>query len=72
MKEIKEILVKKVDVKLTETKPDAVPVNLCEEANEVVINYTYMDLGRQMMVLDIGALLSLAGMSWMTQYLEEF
>lgn len=35
-------------------------------------NYTYTDLGRQMMILDIGAPLSLMGVSWMTQYLEEF
>ena len=47
-------------------------MNLCEEAKEVMINDTYMDLGREMMILDIGAPLSLAGMSWMTQYLEEF
>ena len=37
-----------------------------------MINYTYTDLGRQMMILDFGAQLSLAGVSWMTQYLEEF
>ena len=72
MKEIKDILVKKADVKLTETKLDAAAVDLCQEAKEVVINYTNMDLGRQMMILDIRAPLSLAGMSWMTQYLEEF
>ena len=72
LKEIKEILVKKVDFMLTETKLDAAAVNIYEEAKEVVINYTYTDLGRQMMIIDIGAPLSLAGMSWMTQYLEEF
>ena len=71
-KDIKEILLKKVDIKLIETKPDAGAVNLCEESKEVMINYTYTDLGRQMMILDIEAPLSLAGMSWMTQYLEEF
>ena len=38
---------------------------------EVVVNYTYTNLGRQM-ILDIGAPLSLAGVPWMTQYLEEF
>ena len=37
-----------------------------------MIKYTYTDLGRQMMILDIGAPLSLAGVSWMTQYLQEF
>ena len=46
MKEIKDILVKKADVKLTETKVDAVAENLCQEAKEVVINYTYTDVGR--------------------------
>ena len=51
---------------------DAAAVNLCQEAKEVVINYTYTDLGRQMMILDIGAPLSLTGTSWITQYLEEF
>ena len=61
-----------MDIKLIETKPDAAAVNLCEEAKEVMIKYTYTDLGRQMMILDIGAPLSLAGVSWMTQYLEEF
>ena len=50
-------------------------VQLCEgmiEGEEMVINYTYTDLGRQLMILDIGAPVSLAGMSWMTQYLAEF
>ena len=49
-------------------------VNLCEEgftlSEEMLVNYT--DLGRQMMILDIGAPVSLAGVSWMTQYLQEF
>ena len=57
---------------MIETKPDAAAVNLCEESKEVMINYTYTDLGRQMMILDIGAPLILAGVSWMTQSLEEF
>ena len=38
----------------------------------MVINYTYMDLGRQMMILDLGAPVSIVGVSWMKQYLEEF
>ena len=69
---------KKIYVKIVETKPEAAAVNLCEEAKdievaiEVMVNYTYTDLGRQMMILDIGAPLSLAGVSCMTQYLEEF
>ena len=29
-------------------------------------------MGRQMMILDLGAPVSIAGVSWMTQYLEEF
>ena len=50
-------------------------VNLCKEVmigEELVINHTYMDLDRQVMILDIGALVSIVGVSWMTQYLEEF
>ena len=50
-------------------------VNLCEEVEagkELMINYTYTYLGRQMMILDIGAPVSIAGISWMKQYLEEF
>ena len=56
-----------MDINLIEAKPDAAAVNLCEEAKEVMINYMYTNLGRQMMILDIGAPLSLAGVSWMTQ-----
>ena len=50
-------------------------VQLCEgliEGEEMVINYTYTDLGKQVMILDIGAPVSLSGVSWMTQYLKEF
>ena len=53
----------------------AASVNLCEEVKigkEIVINYTYIDMGRQMMILDIGAPVSIAGVPWMEQYLEEF
>ena len=32
----------------------------------------YTDLGRQMMILDIGAPLSMAGVLWIMQYLREF
>ena len=39
---------------------------------EMRINYTYTDLGRKMMILDIGAPVSLVGVSWMSQYLKEF
>ena len=38
----------------------------------MMINYTYTNLGKQMMIPDIGAPVSLAGISWMTQYLQEF
>ena len=38
----------------------------------MVINYTNKDLGRQMMILDLGAPVSIAGTSWMSQYLAEF
>ena len=37
-----------------------------------MINYTYTNIGRQMMILDIGAPISIAGVPWMEQYLEEF
>ena len=50
-------------------------VNLCENAavaEDMLINYTYTDLGRQMMILDIGAPVSIAGVSWMKKYLKEF
>ena len=38
----------------------------------MVINYTYTDQGRQMMILDLGAPVSVAGISWMNQYLAGF
>ena len=50
-------------------------VNLCENAavvEDMVINYTYTDLGRQLMILDLGTPVSIAGVSWMKQYLAEF
>ena len=50
-------------------------VNLCEEVTvgeELTINYTYTDMGIQMIISDIGAPVSIAGVSWMEQYLEEF
>ena len=65
---------KKLDVKIVTPDPPTT-VNLCENAKEVeemVINYTYKDLGRQMMILDLGAPVSIAGTSWMKQYLAEF
>ena len=38
----------------------------------MTINYTYKESGRQLMILDCGAPVSLAGISWMEQYLQEF
>ena len=39
---------------------------------EMHINYTYTESGKQMMILDISAPVTSAGISWMTQYLQEF
>ena len=39
---------------------------------EMRINFTYTDSGKQLMILDIGAPVSLACISWMEQYLQEF
>ena len=38
----------------------------------MVINNMYTDQGRQIMILDKGAPVSIAGIPWMSQYLEEF
>ena len=38
----------------------------------MTINYTYKDSGRQLMILDCGAPVSLAKISWIEQYLQEF
>ena len=38
----------------------------------MMINYTYTDQGRQMMILDLGAPVSIAGVPWMRQYLAGF
>ena len=46
-------------------------INLCE-APDMKIYYTYKEMGRQVMILDTGAPLSIAGVSWLTQYLKEF
>ena len=68
---IKKLIQDKLDVKLVDK--DVVPpaINLCE-APEMRINYTYKEMGRQVMILDIGAPCSIAGVSWLTQYLKEF
>ena len=66
--------VKQVNEVSTEVSPTA--INLCNQeiamAEEMQINYTYTESGKQMMILDISAPVSLAGISWMTQYLQEF
>ena len=46
-------------------------VNLCKYTavvEDMVMKYTYTDLGRQMMIPDIGAPVSIVGVSWMKQY----
>ena len=65
----------KLDAKRVNEVTTEAAVNLCEEdmeGEEVIINYTHTDLGRQVMILDIGAPVSVAGIPWMTQYLKEF
>ena len=62
----------KLDVKLLEKVPDT-EVNLCgqvEVEKEMVINYTYTDMGRQMMILDLRAPVSIIGVPWLEQYLK--
>ena len=51
------------DVKIIKTPAArATAVNLCESL-EMIINYTYKDMGHQLMILDIGAPVSIAGES---------
>ena len=72
--EIKKMIKEKLDVKLVEKVPDT-EVNLCgqvEDEKEMGINYTYTDMGRQMMILDLRAPVSIAGVPWLEQCLEEF
>ena len=62
LQEIKELLSKKLDVKLVGQDPPA-NVNLCDNMvvpEEMVINYTYTDQGRQIMILDLRAPVSVA------------
>ena len=47
-------------------------MNLCEEytvKDEILVNYT--EKGKQVMILDLGVPVSLAGKSWTTQYLQD-
>ena len=55
---------KKIDVKLIGQDPPPTSINLCEAtevSEDMVINYTYKDQGTQMMILDLGAPVSVAG-----------
>ena len=69
-----KVKVTRVNEVSTEVPPAA--INLCNQevvmGEDMRINYTYTDFGRQMMILDIRAPVSLAGISWMSQYLQEF
>ena len=62
--------------KVSTQESSAASVNLCSqdivEEMEMIINYTYKDSGRQIMILGVGAPVCLAGISWMEQYLQEF
>ena len=77
-KDIKLMLEKLTSTKVHEVSTEAAvkTVNLCgqdlPEEMELSINYAYKDSGRQLMILDCGAPVSLAGISWMEQYLQEF
>ena len=50
-------------------------VNLCNQdiliGEEMMIDFTYTYHGRQMMILDIGAPVSIVGVSWMKQYWKQ-
>ena len=77
--EIKKLINEKVNVtRVNEVSTEVPPaaINLCNQevvmGEDMRINYMYTDFGRQMMILDIGAPVSLAGISWMSQYLQEF
>ena len=78
VKEVKKMLERLSSTKIHEVSMDTTlkTVNLCgqdlPEEMELSINYAYKDSGRQLMILDCGAPVSLAGISWMEQYLQEF
>ena len=62
---------------VTAVAPDTTElnVNLCDGGDfrvkeEFLINYT--DIGHQVMILDLGTPVSLAGILWFDQYLSEF
>ena len=73
------MMTKKIDVKhVNEVSTDVslTAVNLYNQefvmGDEMTINYTYTEFGKQMMILDHGAPVSLAGITWIPQYLQEF
>ena len=73
------MMTKKIDVKhVNEVSTDVslTAVNLYNQefvmGDEMTINYTYTEFGKQIMILDIGAPVRLAGIPWMTLYLQEF
>ena len=78
MKYMKNVTDKKEETKVNEVTTataNKVHVNLCngegfKVKEEFLSNQT--DLGRQVMVLDIGAPVNLAGIQWLRQYLGEF
>ena len=75
LQRIEDLLNKKTDVKLIGQDPPPASVNLCEATEvpeDMVINYIYKDQGIQMMILDLGAPVSVAGIPWMKQYLATF
>ena len=62
------------EVSVTDTSTKS--VNLCSqelpEEVELSINYIYKDSCRQLIILDCGAPVLLAGIPWIEQYLQEF
>ena len=72
---IKKLLEKLNIKKLYEVSTEessATAINLCSQELAMMINYTYTDSECQLIILDIGAQVSLTGISWMEQYLQEF
>ena len=67
---LEELKTKKVHEVSAES---SIAINLCSQEldvakeMEMTINYSYKDSGRQLMILNIGAPVSLAGISWMEQ-----
>ena len=71
------MITKKIDVKhVNEVSTDVslTVVNLYNQevvmGDEMTINYPYTEFGKQMMILDIRATVSLAGIPGMTKYLQ--